>query len=305
LPRQLTEHPGHLGHPGRTPRQEQLVDLRPLEAGLVQDELRRDASPLQQVRRQILELGARQLEGPAVTVVGVHQPCLRTLTQRPLGLLGLLEQGLERRGVVAGVGPGMLGHAADGGVVDDPAVPVAPAQADVAVGHERLELAVADLHEGHVERPATKVVDDDRHHALAGRLPAVDRPGLVEEALLEPVSQRRGGRLVEKVSDLQAGQLGGLAGRLAPRVVEVGRHGDDHAPDRAEPALGVNLEPLQDDRRYHLGRDLTARDRLMVIARPHVALGALGHPVRLQERQPLRLLANDQAVVLKENNRRG
>ena len=39
----------------------------------------------------------------------------------------------------------MLCHVAGGGMVDDPAVPVAPSQADVAVGRESLELAVADL----------------------------------------------------------------------------------------------------------------------------------------------------------------
>ena len=71
-----------------------------------------------------------------------------------------------------------------------------------------LEDAVAELEHRHVERAAAEVEDEDR---------------LVGAVLVEPVRERGRGGLVDDALDLEAGDLAGVLGRLALRVVEVGR----------------------------------------------------------------------------------
>ena len=63
------------------------------------------------------------------------------------------------------------------------------------------------LEHRHVERAAAEVEDEDRLVVL----------------LVEPVGQRRRGRLVDDAQDLEARDLAGLLGRLALGVVEVRR----------------------------------------------------------------------------------
>ena len=68
--------------------------------------------------------------------------------------------------------------------------------------------------------------------------------------LVEPVRERRRGRLVDDAEDVEPGDLAGVLGRLALRVVEVRGDGDDGVRDRlAEVRLGVGLELLEDHRR--------------------------------------------------------
>jgi hypothetical protein len=74
----------------------------------------------------------------------------------------------------------------------------------VARGGLDLEHAVADLEHRHVERAAAEVEDEDRLVGL----------------LVEPVGQRRRGRLVDDPLDVEAGDLAGVLGRLALVVVE-------------------------------------------------------------------------------------
>ncbi len=73
-------------------------------------------------------------------------------------------------------------------------------------------------------------------------------------ALVEPVGERRRGRLVDDALDVEAGDAARVLGRLALRIVEVGRDGDDRLGDLlAEVILGRLLELHQDARR-DLGR---------------------------------------------------
>jgi hypothetical protein len=115
---------------------------------------------------------------------------------------------------------------------------VVAAEVRVAVGRLHLDDALAHLEDRDVERAAAEVVDGDRLVLL----------------LVEPVGQRRRGRLVDDAHDLEAGDLAGVLGGLALRVVEVGRHGDDRLGHRlAEVVLGGLLQLLQ-DHRGDLGR---------------------------------------------------
>ena len=126
-----------------------------------------------------------------------------------------------------------------------PRVEVVAAKTGVAVRGQHLEDPAAELQDGDVEGAAPEVVDRDR-------------PLL---ALVEPVGERRRGRLVHEAQHLEACEPPGVLGRLALAVVEVRRHRDhglaDGAPERV---LGPALELAQDERR-HLGRrHLTALD---------------------------------------------
>ena len=110
--------------------------------------------------------------------------------------------------------------------VDDGLVEVVAAEVRVAVGRLDLEHAVAEVEDGDVEGAAAQVEHED---------------GLVV-LLVEAVGERGRGRLVDDALDLEAGDLAGVLGGLALRVVEVGRDGDDRLVDLlAEVLLGVAL----------------------------------------------------------------
>ena len=102
-----------------------------------------------------------------------------------------------------------------GQIVDQPHVEIFAAEEGVAVGRLHLEHAVADFENGNIERAAAKVIDRDR-------------AGL---GLVEPVSERGRGRLVDDAQHFEAGDLAGVLGGLALRVVEIGGNGDDRLID--------------------------------------------------------------------------
>jgi hypothetical protein len=205
-------------------------------AGVGDGLLGRADHALQEVPRQVLELGARELQ---VEVLGTglvrgdeRQVDLarRGGRELDLGLLGRLVQALEGHLVLRQVdrlGALELGHHP----VDDRLVEVVAAQVVVAGGRLDLEDPVADLEDGHVEGAAPQVEDQD---------------GLVR-LLVEPVGQRGRGRLVDDALDVEAGDLARVLRGLALGVVEVRRHRDHGRVDRvAEERLGVGLQLLED-----------------------------------------------------------
>src|SRR3989454_9946400 len=89
---------------------------------------------------------------------------------------------------------------------DDRAVEVVATEVGVAVGREHLEDAVLHAQDRDVEGPAAEVVDGD--------------DALLEA--MEPIGERRRGRLVDDAHDVEAGDPPGVLRRLALAVVEVG-----------------------------------------------------------------------------------
>ena len=149
-----------------------------------------------------------------------------------LRLLGGFLQALQRHPVLAQIDAFALLELV-GQPVDDDLVEVVAAEVGVAVGGEHLEDAVGEIEDRDVVGAAAEVVDGDFLVAL----------------LLETVGQGRGGRLVDDALDVETGDLAGVLGRLALRVVEVGRDGDHGAVDLvAEIGLGVGLQLLQNHR---------------------------------------------------------
>ena len=150
--------------------------------------------------------------------------------QLHLRLLGGLLQTLQGHGVLTQV-DAVLGLELVGHPVDDALVPVVAAQVVVASGGGYLEHAVAQLQHRHVEGAAAQVEHEDL---------------LVVVDLVKAVGERRRGRLVDDTQDLQTGDLAGVLGGLALRVVEVGGHGDDGLGDGlAHLLLRVGLQLLK------------------------------------------------------------
>ena len=153
-------------------------------------------------------------------------------------------------------------------MIDDASRPVETTQHHVAVGGEHFEVRRRVTHDGHVERAAAQIVNDDRAFFLS-------EVRASQFALHPGVGQGRGRRLVDDVDDVQAGDAAGILRRLAAHVVEVVRHGDDRVGDRTDLHLGVLFQLLQDQRGDEFRRQLLALidDEVSLVA--HLAFDRL------------------------------
>ena len=181
--------------------------------------------------------------------------------QLDLGLFGGFLQPLQRHLVLGNVDAGLLLELLHQ-PVDNPLVDVVAAQVRVAVGGFHFHDAVAHFEDGNVERAAAEVIHRDGFVLL----------------LVQPVGQRRGRRLVDDAHHLQAGDLPGVLGGLALRIVEVGRNRDDGLGDLfAQIGFGRFLQ-FGENHRGNLGR----RVALAVDLDAGVAVFAGDHLVRNQ-----------------------
>ena len=213
--------------------------------------------------------------------------------KRPLALLDAQGEILVGHGVVARVGAD-LAHELAGHVVQHALVPVLPPQHDVAIRRDRGELVLAsDVHERCVEGPPAEVVDQHDVALLRIGPPAV------------AVADGGGGGLIDDGSDAQARDFPCVLRGLAPRVVEVGGHGDDGVADRPDLLLRVLLELLEDKGREDFRAHVLPAHLAAVALAAHVALEALGRLLRLQEGRLRRLATDDRRVPVEEHRRLG
>ena len=124
--------------------------------------------------------------------------------------------------------------------------------------------------------------------------------------LVEPVGERRGRRLVDDPEHLEPGDLPGLLGGLALRVVEVRGHRDDGLVHRvAQVRLGVALQLAEDLRGDLLRRPLLAVDVEAPVLRAHVPLHGPDRSIRVRDGLALGDLADQDLAVLGEPHHRG
>jgi hypothetical protein len=152
-----------------------------------------------------------------------------------------------------------------------------------------LDHTFGDLQQRHVERATTEVEDQD---------------GLLFLALVQAVSQRSRGGLVDDPQDVEAGNLSGFLGGLALRVLEVGRHGDHRIGHvLTEVGLSVALELHQDPRTNLLRGVLLPIDRGRPVG-PHVPLDRPDGAVHVGDRLVLGRLADEYLAVLGKGDHR-
>ena len=212
LAEQFADHRLDARHAGLAAHQHDFVDLRRGDAGILHGLLAGTDGALQNVFHHLLETRAGQL----------HLQVLRTgrigrderqidfgFEQRGklhLGLLGSFLEALQGHLVLRKIDAVFLLELVDD-PVDDALVDVVAAQVGVAVGGLHFDHAVADFEDRDIERAAAEIVDGDGFVLL----------------LVETVGQRGRRRLVDDAHDFQAGDLAGVLGGLALRVVEVRR----------------------------------------------------------------------------------
>lgn len=252
----LRHHLPDQRHMGRAARQDDVVDVGECDAGPLpgapQGLVAVGEGPLDQRAGDVVQFGPLQEridddrplllvgEAPGVAehVVGlVRERLLRALREdlqlaEAEPVLGVV-LGVEVEGVAV-----RLEHLLE--VPGEGLVDVVAAQAVVAADAEHLEGAFRAAQDADVEGAAAEVVHEEGA-VTGGGAPAVVAGG--------------GGRLVEQAEDFEPGLLGGLAGRVDLRLVEVGRHGhhgpvDDPADVRAVERRHVRLDPA-----LHLGQD--------------------------------------------------
>ena len=255
----------HLGHAGHAADQNNVVDLRSRQAGILERFLAGLEGALDEVFDQGFQLGTGQLD---VQVFGTRSIggdegqvhfIGRGRGEFLLGLFGFFLQALESQLVGLQVDAVFLFELV-GKIFDDTHVEVFTAQEGVTIGGLHLEHAVTDLQDRDVERATAQVEHGD---------------GPVF-ALVQAIGQGGCGRLVDDAQDFQAGDLAGILGGLALGVIEIGRNRDHGLFDLlAEIAFRGFLHLLQRESR-DFGRCVllvAALDPSVIVFRRHDRIG--------------------------------
>merc|ERR1719311_908416 len=202
----------HLRDAGGAADQNNLVNLSLLQTRIVHHILHRAEGLLEEIAAELLEARAGQGLGEVLTVEESLdlQASLVRRRERALRLLDFLAKLLERPLVLGHVLAGLLVEDLDE-MLHDALVEVLASQMRIAVRRNNLEDTVVDRQERDIECAATQVVDKDVLLCL----------------LVETVRNGRGGGLVDNAENLKAGDCSCILRRLALRIVEVRRHGDD------------------------------------------------------------------------------
>ena len=242
LARLQVHHPQHLGlhggDAGGAAHQQHLIQIVGGQPCVLQGVSHRQRSALDEIGGQLLKSGAGQrglqMHRAAGPVGDKRQVDVRLRGggKLLLDLLRLLPQPLHGNAVGAQINAVLVGKALHQ-PVHNAGVKVIAAQMVVSAGGQHLHDAVPDLDQRHIKGPTAQIV---HHHGL----------GL---AVVQPVGQRGGSRLIDDALDIQPGNASGVLGGLPLGVVEVGGHRDDRLMDLlSQIRLRVRLELLQNER---------------------------------------------------------
>jgi hypothetical protein len=286
--RSLDERRDHR-HAGRAADQEHAVDLRALEALVLENLESEPDRPLHQVGRNLFE--RRPVEVVASTVAAMNQRDGSALRGgEPLfHLLGADEQVGAALQILQRIAAELRLEAA-GEELDDAVVPILAAELVISLRSEDADLARIEVEEGDVEGAAAEVIDQQ---------------GLVPVGSLHAVGDGRGGGLIDDLQNLEPGPPAGFERCLPLGVAEVSGDGDHGMGDRsAERPFGVLLQCGEQE-----GRELDRR----VIARlgmedevrdPHLAFKERRHLGLAGRLQLLRLLADEHLALPQADDRR-
>ena len=276
---------------GGAAHQNDLVNLRYVEACILERDLHRANGAFHQVGGQLIELGAGQGDIQVLGAVGVS--CDE----------GQVDVGRHHAGQVdlcffSGFLEALIGHAVLlevnaavlaedlGDIIDDTVVKVIAAQQGIAVGGQHFKDTVADLQDRDVKSAAAQVVDQD----------------LVGVFLVKAIGQGSRSRLVDDAQHIQARDAARVLGGLALGIGEVGGHGDDRLGDGlAQVALGLLLHLLQDHGGNVLGRVVLAIDVDLEVG-AHLALDGSNGAVGIRNGLALGDLANQTLAFLGEGD---
>ena len=210
--------------------------------------------------------------------------------QLDLRFLGSLAQALHRHAVAGQIHAGLRLEARDH-PVDNLLIEVVAAETVVTGSRQHLLHAVAHLDDRHIEGAAAQVI----HHDLLIGL------------FVDTVGERCRRRLVDDTLDIQSRNLAGVLGRLALRVAEICRDGDDRLGHLiAEICLRVLLQ-LRQDHSGDLLRGVVLAVNGHLVRRAHLSLDGGNGALGVRDRLLLCNAADDAFAVLLEchNRRRG
>merc|ERR1719185_40298 len=279
----------HLRDARRAADQDDLIDLRLLQARVIHDVLHRAEGLLEEVAAELLEPRPGQRLGEVLAVEeGLNlEAGLVGRGERALRLLDFLAELLQRALVLGHVLAGLLVEDLDE-VLHDTLVEVLASQVRVAVGRHNLEDAVVDREERDIECAATQIVDKD----------------VLLRLLVQAGRNGSGGRRVDNAEDLHTGDRARILRGLALGVIEVRRHGDHRVLHLlAEVVLGSLLHLGEHHRRDLLRHELL---RLALYLDRDHRLATLVHDVERKEllvalHRLLVVLATDEALHVKQS----
>ena len=243
-------------HAGHAADQNDFADIGRLDACIGQRLLAGVERALDQSFDHLFEVGARDRLDEVLWPGRVRRDerqvhfCRRCRRQLDLRLFGSFLQPLQSKLVLRQVDAfGLLEFGCQ--ELDDRRVEIFTAKEGVAIGRLNFEHAIADLKDRDVERAATKIIDRDQ----------------LAFALFKAIGERRCRRLVDDAEHFEARNLACVLGRLALRVVEIGRNGDDGLSHGfAEIAFGGFLHLLERE-----GRNLRRRIIFAACLHPRIA----------------------------------
>merc|ERR1712018_136679 len=188
---EVLEHLLDLGDTGGATDEDDFVDLRLGDVGILEDLLDGRHALAELGHAELLELGTGDV-GVEVLTLGERLAVDLGLMSRGKDSLGLLALGSEAAhgtGVALDVNAGLLLEGGDA-EVDEDVVEVLTTKMGVTIGGLHFEDAVLDGQEGHIKSTTTKI--EDEHVALALAL------------LVKTVGNGGGGGLVDDTLDVEA-----------------------------------------------------------------------------------------------------
>ena len=247
--------------------------------------------------RELFEQLAGDRYRKAVSFVSAHDIGIRLGRQGNFGGIAVIAENLEFLRRFRGINAEFfLKLLAD--ITRQAIVPVHPAEFDITVGRDDAEMISVILDEGGVKRSPPQVVDENTARLSVGHF-------VTELSAMPRVGQGSGGRFIDDVDDIEPGNLAGVLGRLAPRVVEVVRHGDNRVGDRPENSFGVLLEFAQDKRRDKLRGNFMAVERPFVADIPHLPLNPLDNIFGVFHGRAVPVRADDNVLGFGQQNQAG